>query len=95
MTLNNDFLSPTNLSQNRDIKNYCCHNPQKFISRPSEIPLGTRHRMNILKQYTLSSSRSLSLMDGVDLIDDFSNISNNEARIINLWTTGNGPYRGQ
>lgn len=38
---------------------------------------------------------SLSLMDGVDLIDDFSNISNNVARIINLWTTGNGPYRGQ
>lgn len=37
----------------------------------------------------------MSLMDGVDLIDDFSNISNNEVRIINLWTTGNGPCRGQ
>lgn len=38
---------------------------------------------------------SLSLMDGVDLIDDFSNISNNDDGIINLWTTGNGPYCGQ
>lgn len=35
-------------------------------------------------------TQPVSLMDGVDFIDDFSCISNNDAGIINLETTGNG-----